>query len=244
MLTAGDVVKDVYAFWGRPSEADLPQNDVITILNRKVNRLLLLSQLTDKNYLAVLSAPFQLSPSGSINIDELSTVVRVESRTIGTQGEWNEETITGYSSWNDVIEKGEDSVAFYGAAPATLKMAVSHDTTNLEFRILYETGGVRMSQFNTQVPVLQEFFRATLVYGTAADAGMQMNLNQADEASRDKKVAYAVAQEDRSVAEFQKWLLNEGGQTVTYREAFNSRRDGGWPRMNNDDQFGGYYSPY
>jgi hypothetical protein len=250
-FSVGDIIKDVYQHWNRPAESDLPQSDVVTIINRKINRLLLLSQLTTRNYLAVLSTPFTFNGSEmtkSLNLDGLSAVVRVESRSIGSDDlNWSEEVISDYGAWNDVMDRTTDSVAFYGHAVDGLTMAVNRDASSLEFRILYETGGVSLANFNDAVPVVQDFFRSTIFYGAAAEAGMQMgNLsNVDDERKRDKKVAYLAAQEDQSIREFKQWLLNEPGQAVSYREAFNSTRMGlGRARMHASDVDGGYYSPY
>lgn len=246
MFTIGDSIKDVYQFWGRPAESDLPQSDVVTIINRKINRLLLLSQLSTRNYLAGLSTPFTFNGSEmtkTINIDDISAVVRVESRTVGSDDlAWSEEVISDYGAWNDVMDSRIDSVAFYGNTVDGLTMAVNRDASNLEFRILYETGGVSLSNFNDSVPVVQDFFRSLIFYGAAADAGMQIQgLTADEEKSRDKKVTYALAQESQAIDDFRKWLLNEPGQAVAYREAFNSTRIGlGRARMHASDTDGGY----
>ena len=250
-FNCGDIIRDVFAFWNRPAESDLGQDDVITITNRKINRMLLLAQLTDKNYLAILSPIFTFSGSNRLqvlNLSDLSAIVRVESRAAGNTDEnnWTEELIQDYGSWNDVVDSNTNSVAFYGAAPDSYTMAVNRDPSGLEFRVLYETGGVSLSGFNDAVPVFQNLFRSTIFYGVSAEAGMQIdNLNAEAERSRDKKIQYAIAQEMQSLEDFKHWLHNEPGQSVVYRESFSSTREGrGSARMYANDQFGGYYSRY
>jgi hypothetical protein len=251
-FSAGDITKEVFAYWGRPSELDLRPDDVITILNRKVNRLLQILQVSDKNYLAVLSPAFSFngtSRTKAITFDDFSTPVRVESRSSGDTNDsnWTEEFIGDFGSWNDAMESQSiDSVAFYGQGD-TLTMAVNRDPSNLEFRILYETGNVSLSNFNDSVPALQNFARGAIFYGTAADAGMMLdNLEPQQENSRDKKVRYVLAQEEQAIDDFKKWVLNTPGQSVAYREAFNSTRPGHGQRMNNtnDPVNAGYFSRY
>jgi hypothetical protein len=248
-FTTGDIIKEVYAAWNRPAETDLPQDDVVTIVNRKVNRLLLLAQLTDRNYLAVLSSPitFGSDREKTLNIDDLSSVVRVESRSLGSSDDnWSEEVISDFGSWNDAQQSTTDMVAFYGMGD-NLKMAVNRDASSLEFRILYETGGVSLSGFNAMVPMVQDLFKSIIFYGTAAEAGMQIdNMNESAERSRDKKTTYYLAKEQEAIKDYEKWLLNDPGQAVQYREAFNSTRAGrGTVRMHNvDGEMGGYHSPF
>ena len=118
-FTTGDIIKEVYQFWNRPAETDLPQDDVVAIVNRKVNRLLLLAQLSDRNYLAVLSSPFSFNGTEQtkvLNMDEISSIVRVDSRSIGSDDtNWTEEVISDYGSWNDVEDSPIDSVGFFGS---------------------------------------------------------------------------------------------------------------------------------
>lgn len=249
-FTTGQIIKQVYQFWNRPAESDLPQDDVVEIINRKVNRLLLLAQLSDRNYLAVLSTPFSFNGTERtkvLNLDDLSSIVRVESRSVGSDdNNWSEEVISDFGSWNDVESNIVDSVAFYGSGD-TLTMAVNRDASSLEFRILYETGGVSLSGFGAMIPTIQDLFKSLIFYGTAAEAGMQIDhLNAEAEKSRDKKVTYLLAQELQAIDDYKKWLLNDPGQAVTYREAFNSTRSGhGQVQMHNVDGFeGGYYSRY
>jgi hypothetical protein len=244
-FTAGDVVSDVMAYLNRPSEAELPLRDIIRILNRKVNRLLLLAQITDRNFLAKLSDPFTFNGSEMArdmsDISDLSSIVRVESRSIGSDDlNWAEEAITDYGAWNDTMDRGIDAVAFYGSSPDSLTMAVNRDASSLEFRIMYETGGVTLNNFNDLVPVLQDFFRGVVFYGTAGEAGMQLANTNAEEAKlRAPKIAYALQQEAQATEDF------KPGQSVAYREAFNSNREGsGQTRMFAQNQLGGYYSRY
>lgn len=236
-------------YWNGPSDRELRPDMVIQIINRKVNRLLQLAQLSDRSFLAVLSPPFSFNGSEMTKsmsfLDEISSIVRVESRSAGgDENNWSEETISDFGSWNDATESPIDAVAFYGSGD-TLTMAVNRDASNREFRILYETGGVSLSAVNSNIPT-QEFFRSALFYGVAAEAGMFIDgLDVEGENSRDRKVQFALAQEVQSIEEYKKWLLNEPGQSVQFREAFNSTRMGrGTARMNAHDQFGGYYSPY
>ncbi len=251
-FTAGDVIKDCYEYWNGPAETDLRQSVVIKIINRKVNRLLLKLQLSDKNYLAVLSEPFSFNGSertvSLTSLDDLSAVVRVESRSSGDTNDdnWSEEVISDYGSWNDSLLSRLDSVAFYGSSPDNLTMAVNRDASGLEFRILYETGGVNLTAFNDSVPVFQDFFRSTIFYGVAAEAGIMLDgLNAEGEASRDKKVGYAQMQEDMAIRDFKEWLLNDPGQAIAYRQAFNDSRLGsGRVRMLAENGIGGYFSRY
>jgi hypothetical protein len=250
-FTAGDVVSDVMAYLNRPSEAELPLRDIIRILNRKVNRLLLLAQITDRNFLAKLSDPFTFNGSEMArdmsDISDLSSIVRVESRSIGSDDlNWAEEAITDYGAWNDTMDRGIDAVAFYGSSPDSLTMAVNRDASSLEFRIMYETGGVTLNNFNDLVPVLQDFFRGVVFYGTAGEAGMQLANTNAEEAKlRAPKIAYALQQEAQATEDFKMWMKNTPGQSVAYREAFNSNREGsGQTRMFAQNQLGGYYSRY
>lgn len=247
-FTVGNLVSDVFAYWNRPSEASLSQMAVITIANRKINRLLLFAMLTDKNYMAVLSPAFTFTgrEHSLTFLDDLSTVVRVESRTAGSTSDdnWSDEEIVDFGAWNDAKDRGIDAVAFYGSSPDNYSMVVNRDVDSLEFRIMYETGGVSLTAFGSTVPVFQDYFRSTIFYGMAAEAGMQLDdLNEAAERSRDKKVTYALAQEAQSVDDFKRWLLNEPGQSVVFRQAFNDgRAGGGQTRMHASDFNGGYYS--
>jgi hypothetical protein len=248
-FTAGDIVKDTLAWWNRPSEQELPVRDLVTIINRKVNRLLLLLQLSDKNYLAKLSDPITFNglTRELTDISDLSSIVRVESRSIGADDQaWSEETVGDYGSWNDAMDSRTDQVAFYGSGDS-LMMAVNRDVSSMEFRILYETGGVSLSGIADAVPSLQDFFRSTVFYGTAAEAGMQLHgLNEAEQKERDKKVGFLVGKEIESVDEFRRWMLNSPGQSVAFREAFDStRNDLGSPKMLNiNNEIAGYYSRY
>ncbi len=249
-FTAGNIISDVMAFWNRPSEQELPVRDVITIINRKVNRLLVLMQISDRNYLAELSSPFSFNGSEMTTaltfLDQISSIVRVESRSIGSDDlNWSEEIITDYGAWNDSMDSVIDSVAFYGSGD-TLMMAVNRDASNMEFRVLYETGGVSLASFSETVPTLQGFFRGVVFYGTAAEAGMQLpNLNPQEVGNRNNKVSYALDQEMKATRDFEKWILNTPGQSVQYREAFNSTRTrSGQVRMFASDTGGGYYSRY
>jgi hypothetical protein len=245
-MRVGDLVKDTYEFWGGPSEQELPQSHVITIINRKTNRLLLLSQLTDKNYLAVLSDPFALPEEGeTLPFDDIGTIVRVESRSAGSDSAWNEETIVDYGAWQDAVDGMIDSVAFANNPTDGLMMFANRDTTSLEFRLLYETPGVSLTQFNSSIPMLQDMFRQTLFYGVAAEAGIQIQGgNREDEYNREKRVRYLLAQEVDAIKEFQEWLRNQPGQAVAYREPFNSTRPGHGVRMHASDYGGGYFETW
>lgn len=251
MFTVADIIGDVLAWWGRPSEQELPPRDVIRIVNRKVNRLLLIAQVSDRNYLAKLSDSFTFNGAEMTrevtDISDLSSIVRVESRSVGSDDQnWSEEIVGNYGAWNDAMDRGVDQVAFYGNGDS-LVMAVNRPVQGLEFRIMYETGGVSLSSVTASVPALEDFFRGVIFYGTAAEAGMQLvNLNGEESNARDKKVSFALGQEQQSTKDFERWVLNTPGQSVTFREAFNSSREGsGRPRMfNSNSEIAGYFSRY
>jgi hypothetical protein len=245
-MRVGDIIKDTYEFWGNPSEQELPQNHIITIINRKTNRLLLLSQLTDKNYLAILSDPFSLPEEGAtLDFTDIGTINRVDSRSVGSNT-WNyDETIVDYADWQSAVDGYIDSVSFAANPTDGLMMFANRDTTSLEFRLLYETPGVSLTQFNSSIPMLQDMFRQTLFYGVAAEAGIQIQGgNRDDEYHREKRVRYLLAQEVDAIKEFQEWLRNQPGQAVAYREPFNSTRPGHGVRMHAADYGGGYYETW
>lgn len=247
-FSIADIIRDTIAFWNRPAESDLSQDDIIAVINRKINRFLVLAQLTDKNYLAKISSPFVFDSDSRekiINIEDLSVVVRVESRSAGaSDSSWSEAEIIDYAALGN--DNSSDAVAFYGSAPDSFRMAANRDVESLEFRILYETGGVSLTNFADGIPVLQDFFKGAIFYGTASEAGMMIdNLSPQAENSRDKKVAFCESKEAQAIADFKKWLLTEKGQSVVYRTPFNSERLGaGMPRMFAGDGVGRYYSRY
>lgn len=250
MFTAADIVSDVVAWWARPSEQELPPRDVIRIINRKVNRLLLIAQISDRNYLAKISDPFTFSGDEMTremtDISDLSSIVRVESRSVGSDDQnWSEEIVGNFGAW-DGTNPGVDQVAFYGNGDS-LMMAVNRPVSSMEFRVFYETGGVSLSGITSTVPALEDFFRGVVFYGTAAEAGMQLlNISSEEANARDKKVSFALGQEQQATKDFERWILNTPGQSVTFREAFNSTRLGlGQPKMlNTNSEIAGYFSRY
>ena len=244
-MRVGDLISDVYEFWGAPSEQELPQKHIITIVNRKTNRLLLLSQLTDRNYLAVLSDPFELPAEGdTLPFDNIGSIVRVESRSAGSDSDsWAEEKIVDYGDWQDARDSWPDAVSFAANPVDGLMMFANRDVTSLEFRLLYETPGVSLTQFNSSIPMLQDMFRSTLFYGVAAEAWIQLHGgNQADEAAKANRISYLLDQEEKALKEFKEWLRNQPGQAVAFREPFNSTRPGHGVRMHASDVGGGYFS--
>lgn len=233
-MKVSDILRDIFAFWGSPSERDLPPEDCLAVINRQVNARLMDLQLTDKNYLAKLSPIIYTGYSGNsrvaeVPIADLSAVVRVESRTANSTSEadWEEEQIADFGAWNDAQSRPQNSVAFVGGVPGGLLMHVNRPANNREFRLMYETGGVSLSGLTATLPRMQESFRPVLFYPAAAECGMMLaHLDAEGKRDRSEKVAFLLSRETDARKNWEKFINMNRAQSVTYREAFNESRTG------------------
>jgi len=231
-MKVSDLLREIVAFWGNPSEQDLPQEDALSVVNREVNARLMDMQLSDKNYLAKLSPILYAGYNGNnraveVPIADFSAPVRIESRSKGSQseGDWEEETLLDYGAWGDAQNRPINGVAFSGGVPGGLLMMVNRPASQREFRILYETGGISLAGLTSTLPRMQESFRPVLFYGAAAECGMMLaHLDQAGRQERDKKHAHLMMKYVEAKKAWDKWLLMNRSQAVTYREPFNESR--------------------
>lgn len=228
MPTAADILKQSYAYLGKPSQLKLPYQSIIDSLNRKVNGRLLDMQLSSNNWRAKLSSVKTFnSQDVALNLDSYSIPVRVESRAIGSDGEWEEEEIVDYAGWNST---NRPAVAFYGTPT---RMVLNSDVNTREFRILYETGDVTINSL-TQDIELAGIFVPLLFDEVTLDCLAMVNDTTPEWAARAQRLERIltidlVKQDER----FKKWVNISRNQGVIYKEAFNEGRTYGstdWPR--------------
>lgn len=185
-------------------------------------------QLSSNNWRAKLSSVKTFtSQDVALNLDSYSIPVRVESRAIGSDGEWEEEEIVDYAGWNST---NRPAVAFYGTPT---RMVLNSDVNNREFRILYETGDVTINSL-TQDIELAGIFVPLLFDEVTLDCLAMVNDTTPEWAARAQRLERIltidlVKQDER----FKKWVNISRNQGVIYKEAFNEGRTYGstdWPR--------------
>lgn len=232
-MDVSTIVSRVYEIWEKPSYQRLPVQSVVNALNRSVNSRLAEMQLSSLNYFATVSAPFYITErSIAPPVIDISVPLRVESRVSGgTEDDWEEEQTVDFADWNRFIDKPGNFVAFYGVAP-DLTMRVNRDVTGREFRIIYETDGVTSltidGELGTAIPQL---FYNLLEYDVAMEAGMLIQDHSPEFLQiRKLRMEFLGIRRDESLALWQRWILSRKPQSVTTREAFNSRRNRGLSR--------------
>lgn len=223
------------ALWQNPADTELSEEDFISCANRVITQRGLDLDLTpDAAFSTVKSKVFNFASSESREralanvIDDVSRVIRVESRTAGSTSEddWGEESRTSYDNWNEITERGDgDFVTFYSNADG-LNIVVARDVANLEFRIEYRQLRDKIIT-PTQLIDLPAIYEPVLVYDIALEVGELID-NQSDEFRKKKadKMSYLLGRLQDTEKRVDKWRRSQLGAKTTHRRAFNDRSGG------------------
>lgn len=226
-------IRQSLEFWNNPPLTELPPETVTNVANRCVSERFLDLDLTpDACFLTVKSNSFSFGSIAAREyplsfLDDISRVVRVESRSIGssTDDDWEEERVSSFENWNDITERGDGNYcAFYGA-PDNLTLVVNRDVSNLEFRIIYKQLQSRIETPSDLVS-LPDVCETLLVFDMALEYGELID-NQSPEflAKKRDKMPYLAGRRDDAMKRFEKWRRNQRGLSVTTRRSFSDRQD-------------------
>lgn len=168
-------------------------------------------------------------------IDDISRIIRIQSRTAGSTDEdaWTPETQGSYENWDSLVERQDrDFVAFYTSEDG-LTMVVARDVSALEFRIVYKVLQDKITS-SSAVLGLPSIYEPLLVYDLALEFGELIdNLSPEFAAKKTGKMVYLRERRSDAYNRVEKWRRSQKGAAPNRRRAFNDRS--GLP---NSDLFG------
>lgn len=234
MFNLAICIRNALDLWQMPPLGEVSEEALMAAANRCVTQHVIDLDLTaDAAFTEVVSDPFQFALSTDREkvlpnaiTDDLSSIRRVESRlaTSTSEDDWEEETITSFDNWNDVVERGDQNfVSFYGLRP-TVTMVVARDVSNLEFRIVFRQLRAKINT-PTEVLELPEIYEALFTYDIALEIGELIdNQSESFAVKKASKMPYLFQRRQDAYDRMERWRRNQKGSSLTHRRPFNDRR--------------------
>lgn len=222
--TIGDIIRQVYQFWNI-THSRLPIERMTDIVNRKIKKRMLDLQLTSGNFLLKVSPViYSDTATWQININDLSTVIRVEMKpkTSLSDADWREISLVDYGDWSRHLGRFDQFASFYGNAPESYFINVNFEPGPQMFRLVYETSGGWRRVFDDQTG-LQDIFSPLLFADVGIEAGFAVNDRSPDwMRERNDKVMYLKSELSSLEPRWDKWTKMDKTQSIGQREAFDA----------------------
>lgn len=232
MIEFASVIRQALDLWHNPPYTELSVDAITDAGNRVLSQHSLDLDLTpDACFFTQYSDTFSFFEAVldrevvEVSVDDISRITRVESRDSSStnDADWQEESVTSFENWNDVMERTDGNyVAFYGL-PSELHMVVNRDVSNLTFRIVCKVLNPKLSVI-TEVIDMPAYYEALLVYDLALEFGELIdNLSPEFTAKKAAKIPSLMLRRKDAHDRLDKWRRSQKGLSVTTRRAFNDR---------------------
>ena len=234
-MDLGSILRQALDLWQNPPFGELSEEAFVGCANRVMTEYGIELDLTpNAAFFTTKSAAFTFSSSTSrektipASIDDISRIIRVESRSLTSTNEddWGSERIASFDGWDEISERGDESVVSFYGRPDELKMVVARDVSNTQFRIIYRQLQSKITA-RTELVSFPDIYEPLFVYAIALECGELID-NQSPEfkSKKNDKMPFLAAKLTAAQDRIERWRRSQTGSGTKHRRAFNDR-DGG-----------------
>lgn len=232
-MNIAPIIRQSLDYWQNPSFTELSVDAIVDSANRCFNRHSLDLDLTaDAAFYAAKSDVFTFPDADTreiiladLPIDDVSRIIRVESRGENSTSEddWEEVTMTSYDAWNDAAH--DDYVSFYRGDDG-LVMVSNYNGSTTDFRIVYRKLRTAITAPDS-VADIPAVYENLFVYDLATEfAELIDNRSPEWQAIKQRKLAFLVQRYQDEYERVEKWRKSQLGSGPKMRRAFNDRSFG------------------
>jgi hypothetical protein len=234
-ILGSEIVTGAYQLLGRPSQHDLPYEDVLEAARDVVRGRTLDLKLSARNHTTqagawVTPSAREMTSAGFVAGESHFIPVKVEWRYTGdTVPQPNKVTVVSYEAIGELREQGSDTYCAFYNNFENIAFSDSADELALkQYRVLYEDTGDVLSSADTgdrtATVDLPQLFITLCKYETAL---LCLDQIQNDAYDREGKQAKFVYELDRPVdgwrARFRKWQMTQFGNKKVNKTGANAR---------------------